>query len=87
MTGMKGKELEMQQEYERVVEEHLNEEVLKGQSIYVQMNRSFKRMAALTLKAVINSAPVLSVGETGCGKTTLAELLAAITGRKYYSIN
>lgn len=87
MTGMKGKELEMQQEYERVVEEHLNEEVLKGQSIYVQMNRSFKRMAALTLKAVINSEPVLLVGETGCGKTTLAELLAAISGRKFYSIN
>lgn len=77
----------MQQEYERVVEEHLNEEVLKGQSIYVQMNRSFKRMAALTLKAVINSEPVLLVGETGCGKTTLAELLAAISGRKFYSIN
>lgn len=27
------------------------------------------------------------VGETGCGKTTLAELIASISGRKFYSIN
>ncbi len=27
------------------------------------------------------------VGETGCGKTTLAELLAALSGRKFFSIN
>jgi midasin len=36
------------------------------------MNDSFKRMAALTIKAINNREPVLLVGETGCGKTTLA---------------
>lgn len=51
------------------------------------MNDSFKRMAALTLKAVANNEPVLLVGETGCGKTTLAELLAALTHRPFFSIN
>lgn len=44
-------------------------------------------MAALTIKAVSNREPVLLVGETGCGKTTLAELLAALSGRPFYSIN
>lgn len=44
-------------------------------------------MAALTLKAVMNNEAVLLVGQTGCGKTTLAELLASISDRKFYSIN
>jgi midasin len=30
---------------------------------------------------------VLLIGETGCGKTTLAELLAVVTKRKFFSIN
>lgn len=51
------------------------------------MNESFKRMAALTLKAINNREPVLLVGETGCGKTTLAELIAALSKRPFFSIN
>lgn len=51
------------------------------------MNHSFKRMSALTIKALNNREPVLLVGETGCGKTTLAQLLAALTHRPFYSIN
>ena len=62
----------MQEEYETMVNQHLGSEVIRNSNIYVQMNRSFKRMAALTLKAVMNTEPVLLVGETGCGKTTLA---------------
>lgn len=50
----------------------MNYEIISKSNIYVQMNQSFKRMAALTLKAVTNNEPVLLVGETGCGKTTLA---------------
>ena len=87
LTGAKLTEIGMQAEYDRVVSEHLGPAVIANQSIYVQMNRSFKRMAALTIKAVANNEPVLLVGETGCGKTTLAQLLAAISGRKFYSIN
>ena len=72
-------------EYERICSE-LESNMYKS-SIYVQMNQSFKRMAALTIKAIRNREPVLLVGETGCGKTTLAELLAQVSDRKFYSIN
>jgi len=55
-----------------VVSQEFSEDKIAATSIYVQMNDSFKRMAALTIKAINNHEPVLLVGETGCGKTTLA---------------
>lgn len=39
---------------------------------YLQLNAGFKRMACLVLKSLVNREPVLLIGETGCGKTTLA---------------
>lgn len=86
-AGSKNQTYDMSREYQRVVNQHLSDEVVNKSNIYVQMNKSFKRMAALTLKAVLNNQPVLLVGETGCGKTTLAQLLASISGRKFYSLN
>jgi MoxR-like ATPase len=74
-------------EYLSVVQREFAEECIAETSIYVQMNDSFKRMAALTSKALQNREPVLLVGETGCGKTTLAELLAALSARPFFSIN
>jgi midasin len=44
-------------------------------------------MAALTLKAYFNNEPTLLVGETGSGKTTLAEMIAHKSTRPFYSIN
>ena len=44
-------------------------------------------MTALTLKALENREPVLLIGETGCGKTTLAELLAKKFDIPFFSIN
>ena len=70
-----------------MVADTFSEERIAGSGIYVQMNDSFKRMAALTLKAIGNREPVLLVGETGCGKTTLAQLVAALSGRPFLSIN
>ena len=44
-------------------------------------------MAALTHLGVDSNEAILLVGETGCGKTTLAELLSYILKRPFYSIN
>jgi hypothetical protein len=44
----------MDHEYEETVKKYLPEEVLSQSKVYVQMNKSFIRMAALTIKAIIN---------------------------------
>lgn len=44
-------------------------------------------MACLVLKSLINNEPVLLIGETGCGKTTLAQLVAFLRKSELFSIN
>lgn len=44
-------------------------------------------MAALTYLGIESNEAILLVGETGCGKTTLAELLSYVLKRPFYSIN
>jgi midasin len=45
------------------------------------------RMAVLVHRATQFKEPVLLVGNTGCGKTTICQILASIMGQKFYSIN
>ena len=45
------------------------------------------RLAVLVSKALEFSEPVLIVGETGCGKTTIVQLLAKIRNQQLYSVN
>ncbi|CAI8019287.1 Midasin [Geodia barretti] len=47
----------------------------------------FLRMAVLTFRALSFDEPVLLVGHTGCGKTTLCQLFSTILGCKLVSIN
>ncbi|XP_063233945.1 LOW QUALITY PROTEIN: midasin-like [Bacillus rossius redtenbacheri] len=49
--------------------------------------RSMRQMAVLVCKAHQYDEPVLLVGGTGCGKTTLCEKMAAINGQRLYTIN
>eukprot|EP00347_Sterkiella_histriomuscorum_P024492 403330924 len=50
-------------------------------------SQQLKRLAVLMHKCLINLEPVLMVGETGCGKTTLCQVFASINKQTLYSIN
>ena len=46
-----------------------------------------RRVAVLVDKCLREREPVLMVGETGCGKTSLCEVFARIRNQQLYSIN
>ncbi|KAF4522959.1 hypothetical protein B566_EDAN009549 [Ephemera danica] len=48
---------------------------------------NMRRLAVLVGKAVQFSEPALLVGETGCGKTSVCQLLAALRGHSLLSVN
>jgi midasin len=51
------------------------------------ISRQLKRLAVLVHKCLRNQEPVLLVGETGCGKTTLCQVFAALNNQQLFSIN
>jgi len=53
----------------------------------VYWSQSFIRMFTLTHMALDQSEPVLLIGETGSGKTTVAELIAKINNVELYTVN
>ncbi|XP_065084393.1 midasin [Ochlerotatus camptorhynchus] len=64
-------------------------EQLEKQTVYENIVWTFdmRRMAVLTAKALEFNEPVLLVGPTGCGKTTICQLLAAIRDRNLRILN
>ncbi|GBM39498.1 Midasin [Araneus ventricosus] len=46
-----------------------------------------RRLAVLVGKAMEFNEPVLLIGNTGCGKTTMCQIFAQIFGKKMYSVN
>ncbi|CAK1584663.1 unnamed protein product [Parnassius mnemosyne] len=54
---------------------------------HVVWTYNMRRLAVLIAKAFMFDEPVLLVGETGCGKTTICQVLAAISNRKLLSVN
>ncbi|XP_013187576.2 midasin [Amyelois transitella] len=48
---------------------------------------NMRRLAVLIAKAFTFDEPVLLVGETGCGKTTICQVLATLSRRKLLSVN
>lgn len=54
---------------------------------HVVWTYNMRRLAVLVAKAFIFDEPVLLVGETGCGKTTICQVISALKKRQLLSIN
>jgi len=53
----------------------------------VVWTKAMRRLYVLVAQALRNNEPVLLVGETGCGKTTVCQLLADATGKELHIVN
>uniref|UniRef100_A0A8C8D189 Midasin n=1 Tax=Oncorhynchus tshawytscha TaxID=74940 RepID=A0A8C8D189_ONCTS len=54
---------------------------------HVVWTRGMRRLAVLVGRAMHFGESVLLVGDTGCGKTTICQLFAALAGQKFFSLN
>lgn len=54
---------------------------------HVVWTYNMRRLAVLIAKAFTFNEPVLLVGETGCGKTTICQVLATLKSRRLLSVN
>ncbi|ORY69584.1 uncharacterized protein BCR38DRAFT_480765 [Pseudomassariella vexata] len=53
----------------------------------VVWTHAMRRLYVLVAQALVNDEPVLLVGETGCGKTTVCQLLAEALGKELHIVN
>lgn len=60
---------------------------LKDNSQGVVWTNAMRRLFVLVSQALRNNEPVLLVGETGCGKTTICQLLAEAIGKELHIVN
>ncbi|KAF2215224.1 hypothetical protein CERZMDRAFT_36165 [Cercospora zeae-maydis SCOH1-5] len=49
--------------------------------------KAMRRLYVLVSRAIANNEPVLLVGETGCGKTTVCQMLANAISKVLYTVN
>lgn len=54
---------------------------------HIVWTSQMRRLAVLIGTALKFKEPVLLVGETGCGKTTIVQLLTQLMGRQLYCVN
>ncbi|XP_035851556.1 midasin isoform X1 [Sander lucioperca] len=54
---------------------------------HVVWTHSMRRLAVLVGRALRFGESVLLVGDTGCGKTTICQLFAALAAQKFFSVN
>uniref|UniRef100_A0A670YJS1 Midasin n=1 Tax=Pseudonaja textilis TaxID=8673 RepID=A0A670YJS1_PSETE len=54
---------------------------------HIVWTQGMRRLAVLAGRALEFGEPVLLVGDTGCGKTTICQIFAAIANQKLYSVN
>lgn len=53
----------------------------------VVWTKAMRRLYLLVSRALQSNEPILLVGETGCGKTTVCQMLAAATGKHLHMVN
>ncbi|XP_072854872.2 midasin isoform X1 [Pogona vitticeps] len=61
--------------------------VMNDKFCHIVWTQGMRRLAILAGRALEFGEPVLLVGDTGCGKTTICQILAALAGQKLYSVN
>ncbi|XP_059478111.1 midasin [Neocloeon triangulifer] len=69
----------------KILEDVINASVSGFEHIVWTFN--MRRLAVLVGKAVQFKEPILLVGETGCGKTSVCQLLAALRGKVLFYVN
>lgn len=67
--------------------EELEDETLMSSESSVVWTKTMKRLLALVSSCLKNNEPVLLVGETGCGKTTICQLLASSLKKQLITLN
>lgn len=60
---------------------------LKDNNQGVVWTNAMRRLFILVSQALRNNEPVLLVGETGCGKTTICQLLSEAVGKELHIVN
>ncbi|XP_035880357.1 midasin isoform X5 [Phyllostomus discolor] len=60
---------------------------LESKFSHIVWTENMRRQAMLVGRALEFSEPVLLVGDTGCGKTTICQVFAALANQKLYSVN
>ncbi|TKA55663.1 hypothetical protein B0A55_13685, partial [Friedmanniomyces simplex] len=53
----------------------------------VVWTKAMRRLYVLVSRAIQNNEPIVLVGETGCGKTTVCQMLAEAMGKQLHTIN
>ncbi|KAM7240456.1 hypothetical protein CapIbe_008362 [Capra ibex] len=60
---------------------------LESKFSHIVWTEGMRRLAMLVGRALEFGEPVLLVGDTGCGKTTICQVFAALANQKLYSVN
>ncbi|KAK5174738.1 AAA ATPase midasin [Saxophila tyrrhenica] len=59
----------------------------RGSDQGVVWTKAMRRLYCLVSRAIQNNEPVLLVGDTGCGKTTVCQMLAGAFGKSLHTVN
>lgn len=67
--------------------EKLEDKELMSMELSIVWTKAMRRLAVLVKTSIQYKEPLLLVGETGCGKTTVCQILASLLGRQIITVN